>query len=668
MDLECTKYPKSPTQETLTAFGPSGIRAAATIHDPSKVQESPVRFANVSYLRGSWKAPNGTGRATSSRMRRKFLPLLITSLVGLSALVACSSESEVDEAESAHKAGEPVLVNNPHVWVETEYSPVAEQLSNWGMGAPTLDDKDPLSVRLQFWLDRMHGAVGDLVAAKGNPLTAPRPLIKILKDEATINAWVMSVNTCTGIELQGTAPAPGSFGIDAGAMEAGAPGLDAGIAVAPSLSLLQLSSMTYAASCADPRVAWNKNAFAAYWNGQGGTCGLRVSGDKITATENCAPKNTTKLAAASTSNYIHFTSGLLRNLDEVAMATVLAHELGHYYRGHVLESTKARARFWYEDGGEERPMESARAKDLEERYKKLEHAEHSLSSGGLVLKGKYSPRLRGLLVNSVGPILKRIPGSFGCSIARDTLGPWAASVVNQFPSLEAQRAYLRYESEVFACASSLKFSLEGVGAGQAPSPNDGGSDAGIGPTANLHTLLVSLQHTAMSEYGLLSLPSTLGELLYGADQFARKQETEEEAFLTLLRENKIGLYTTEQEADDISLELMTNLGYTSDEVVEAWIRIGYEFDRVRREAGSGAWESYIRESKYDVKQCENLLRQDFKNFGRSVFVPIGDLHGNHHGNCYRIFNIHRESKKHLYKPGPKQSLPTPAWSELVSKL
>ena len=128
------------------------------------------------------------------------LPSLATSLLLLVLVAAgCSGEGSGETSgasEAAHTAGEHVhSANSPFFWTSA-----AEPEST---GLP---ENDRLTVRLQAWADRADALVRrELHERTGVDLTAPKPILKVLRSDTELNAWVMIAPACLGIPFAGQA-------------------------------------------------------------------------------------------------------------------------------------------------------------------------------------------------------------------------------------------------------------------------------------------------------------------------------------------------------------------------------------------------------------------------------------------------------------------------------
>lgn len=128
---------------------------------------------------------------------------------------------------------------------------------------------------------------------------------------------------------------------------------------------------------------------------------------------------------------------------------------------------------------------------------------------------------------------------------------------------------------------------------------------------------------------------------------------------TLMAERGLGFYTTEQEADELSLELLTKVGIPPGVAIDDMLFHLKGADLYGGEApGAMRWA-----------ECSTLREQGFKDAnGKIVSVPVGDPSNAHHNLCFRIFNMAREIAAHRYPIAPHPTPPGEPWSRVVTRL
>jgi Zn-dependent protease with chaperone function len=129
----------------------------------------------------------------------------------------------------------------------------------------------------------------------------------------------------------------------------------------------------------------------------------------------------------------------------------------------------------------------------------------------------------------------------------------------------------------------------------------------------------------------------------------------------LMTEQRLGFYTTEQEADEISLEVLAKIGVPPTLGPDSQLQLHKIVDDMGGAGDDGTikWE-----------QCSVLRDRGFKDEnGAIVSVPVGNLSDPHHSFCFRVFNMTRELTAHAYKIADKRPKPPgDTFAKLVFKM
>ena len=497
--------------------------------------------------------------------------------------------------------------NSPFYWATSDYAGFTASAQSIGLPVATpIASTDALTRRLQTWVDRIDALVRDEVKrSTGSTLVAPRPIVEVLPSGNTFNAWVSPVVACSGVNPPG--------------------------ALAGSESFLRGSTLSHSAPYQCVRPTWpGADEFRVFWNRAKPGCTLAADlsvGGTSCAVDGAQPG---ELAVLSTSPYIHVSTDLIKGLSEPAMVVVLAHELGHYYRAHVSDAVLQRYNFWYDTELDRKklPVPAANAADLQAKYAEIVNGPRTVQA---TVPGHYSPRLRAFLLTGIAPLLtERTEPGFVCAAARDALGPWVPSLLDGYgTATEAMTSYLRFEAALVACAPRLDLT------------GDPGAHA------------MSFGQVIMAVFGAkltgatFPFHATLADVLAALDTRAVRLDQKAATLTRQVSQNRIGLYTTEQEADEIALEISTRLGLAPDQVLESWL--GF------MTAIAGAVPpAYRAQYEQANTSCKALLDAGFSTTSASgtkvpVFVPIGDLSEPHHSDCYRLFNFWRAQKLRKYQ-------------------
>jgi hypothetical protein len=128
----------------------------------------------------------------------------------------------------------------------------------------------------------------------------------------------------------------------------------------------------------------------------------------------------------------------------------------------------------------------------------------------------------------------------------------------------------------------------------------------------------------------------------------------------LMKERNLGFYTIEQEADELALELLSNVGLPPNIALE----IDLEVLKMDEEEGRP-----LPPGEIGWSQCVMLRDQGFRDAdGKIVSPPVGDPNNAHHNGCFRVFNMLREIQAHRYQLGTRIPIEGEAWSALVTQL
>ncbi|MBS2017988.1 MAG: hypothetical protein JST00_34245 [Deltaproteobacteria bacterium] len=582
----------------------------------------------------------GSERRVTGFRRRAIAAMAVVVAAVSAGACAAPEGDEAGSQEAAATERKLVHENAPYWWAPSSYEEMrSSQSLGFGQTLPAaIADDEALTVRLQTWLDRFHAITQrDVERETGKPFAAPRPIAKVLHSKSTFNAWVSGVPACIGAKF-------------------GKPEAATGIAAFVENDRVY---QVYADACIRP-TEWKRSELVSFWNADKPACSLAEDGDAlVTRGAKCDASATPPaddVAIVAASPFIHFSSDLLAELDEDTVAVVAAHELAHYYRGHTTARGRAKYGFWYEreDGRKKAPVPAQNAAELEAAYREVVQAGRPL--GGPSFASRYSARTRPFLLAGIAPLLQaRTEQGFVCAAARDAIGPWVSTIrQSEVPSAEDRAAFLAFESKLAACASRLEL----------------GGDPGAKSISAGSVLFAAAADKPGPKVKIsLKWGDTLGDFLARFDAQSKELDAKAERFAARLKSNKIGLYTTEQEADEIALELSTKAGLTSEQVLRGWLDFMRAVDRSYARAYAkediDRWRAQTGE--LDAETCSALLASDFTKDGRPVSVNMGVLEEPHHAGCYRLFNLWREARARQFVPAAPPEALSPAWSVLKSR-
>lgn len=572
------------------------------------------------------------------------------------AVAACALRDEDSASDESNASeGHYVQGNSPFFWAESTYPDFLEVSASIGAEKQpeALVDGNVIAVRLQAWVDRFDAVVRREMAQRfPTPLVAPKPIVKVLPTRSTFNAWVSPVIGCIGgLPEAGTAP------IDAGNAEAG----DAGAASVPTVTYASengiWAGVPYA--CVSPPSWASVPAFEKLWNGARARCKVDTSGGNTWkfSGDQCGGAGTYPLpiSMVAASPYIHVTSDLVAALDETTVAVVLAHELGHYYRSHVSSLVQRKYDFWFDvdPTAPRRPVPSAEAAAFAAAYKDIVSGPKPVAEAAL--KGRYSPRLRQLLVGPIASALSSLrQNNPTVACANVKAGMWTTQLLfnGSVPDESVRSSFVAFEDALAACGDALKV---------ASYPDESELDLG--------GLLIAADYRALGSPRIpdhTTLTVALGILEKAASDIDKKASN----FLADVQTNRVGLYTTEQEADEMALDVATKAGIAPDAVIGGWLDFMRAGDASGKAAMGAAYDAYLKQTgDLTESSCRALLTNDFSDVDASGnrtphVMVIGQLDEPHHASCYRLYNLWREQRAHQYVAGPAPEALSPAWSEI----
>jgi hypothetical protein len=505
-----------------------------------------------------------------------------------------------------------IQTNSPFYWADSDYAAfvtTATEVHGMSLGTP-IADTDPLTARLQGWVDRLDAMVRtELERSMGEPLVAPKPIMKVVPSGHTYNAWVSGAIACMGTQVA-NAPADSA-----------------------SKTLLTTREVYHGAfaACVQPTYP-EVSDFRTFWERHKPAC--KLGADMTVGGAGCAEQSYSspgELSFISTSPYIHMTTDLIASVPEATVVVILAHELAHYYRSHVSDAKVQRYGFWYETELDRKklPVPSTLANELAAAYAEITAGPESMQPA---IAGHYSARLRPWILSSIAPLLlERNEPNFVCAAARSALGPWTDGLLAGYgmPVHEVE-SYLAFERALVACAPRLQM-------------GSGGSATSL----SYGTVLMSVPSAKLPG---ASFPfyASLADVLSSLNARAVRLDDKAASLQRRVRDNRIGLYTTEQEADNIALALSIKLGMRPDQVLTAWQDFMTAIVDV-------VPESHRAQYAQETAQCKSQLAADFTELDADgkrvpIFVSMGDLGSAHHSDCYRLFNFWREQKLRKYAP------------------
>lgn len=560
--------------------------------------------------------------------------------------VACSAQNDAStgNADSDITSGEIVAGNSPYYWANLSYEDHVRATGTLGYPGPTnlASDDDPLRVRLQTWADRFDAALRKTTRNR----VAPHPVVKLLKSAQTMNAWSEGTVARLGVPF-GDPSATGSTPVSL-----------LGLFAANPLSTADLAG--YESMLVQPPEWKRLQSFTQIWDMAAGECTFSAAGDRLTPREGCSLAGfaAPDVATVATSPFVTVSTDLVAMLDEKAMAFVMAHELGHLYRAHSSPLTARKYDFWYEQGADvpRRPVPSSESAELQRIYAQLVRQDGPLER---VTGVHFAPQARFTVASlaSFG-VFGDCSAVLGWSSSHSAYDLVARAQTGAVADARLAEDYRTLEAAVLQCQDGATF----VDETQSPLV------PGVLGAAAIGGQLRYGGRTPESAYPRAG--ETVRGYLDRLNDVARDLAREQEAFVARVREEGIGLYTTEQEADEVALELLARVGIGADDALAGWLQFMGAFDALQ---GSALTPLSTETGDATAAQCGAWLKDDFTTTDeRGARVPIlmtlGSLEDTHHGSCYRLYNLWRESRAHRGGRETQVAAPeplSPPWEELV---
>lgn len=593
------------------------------------------------------------------------------SSLAISVVACAAAESDPAQVESDHTAGEYIQRNDLLYWNDSSFEEFrrVSEAGRWQTNPQPAGADDVAQKWLQHWSDRIDAIVREKVEQDtGSALVAPKPLMHLLPSSSISNAWVTAVPACTPWQVRAKLEAPadlpdaGGEGAapDAGASDAGDAGAPAQIEPPSTLVFDHYSKRVSklsttgeegakAPACIPrPDFAAEQDKFLASWNEGVPSCPAERAADgAIEVPASCVTGVTeaTQAALYAISPHVQFASDLLAAGSEAGAVFVVAHELAHFYRAHGSPLARHKYGFWY-DQDPKKARRPVAAKDGEELKKLYAEVLAIPAANQLVLPGAtYTPRYRAVVVGGVCSYLRdRSTPTEGAAALSESCQAAAASCksVSSFSysktaTPEQLEAYLQLEKSLEECGAS-----ETLGSVK---------DA---PVAKLIGALQSKGYLPAGAAETVPVPESFGALLGQLQQKANDFDAQVARFAERLRVGRIGLYTTEQEADELALEWVNLLGFSTKDAIEGWLSYLQYFEKWGPPHGEPS-----------AKECSEKFSADFKDGNKFSTVFLGDLNSAHHAGCYRVYNLWREQRAHRYEPAALVR-PEMAWDDVLA--
>lgn len=554
----------------------------------------------------------------------------------VAALAAFGCVKKQSGSEIQHTAGNPVQFSESWRWVEMTPEKYQSVLKGTPDGeSRLLPENHPATQRIQAWIDAIDTYLRATYPEKLKPV--PKPVARLLVS-GDANAYATRAPVCFQIpaQVEGT----GSPSASGSALSLSADGS------LQARALAKCANLTPRDRKFDEILSWMNQAqkkCRAISSPQGVILG---TGCTPVDQETAETGKTDVTSFEVTSNNITIFTGLIHSLnDEGSLVGIIAHELAHYYLAHATAPAEGAYNYFYlmgSNNGARKPLADPSAAALGERLKRFSSLPVSYRVPQQRISGAAYSWIKMKVLPKVTEYCSTSECSNVCAEARDLVrSPTYKSAVGSFPLQPMPESGLShfagFQEKMISCSSQIAIV-------------DNATAKGF-PATKVADFLNDRWQSFDVPNPLPRL-ATLAEVITFANGLVDKRDEEMQAVFKQASQTGLGLYTIEQEADDLMLELTSAFGIANEAAVAAMFVFGEHDERDGKHAGS---------FDLSMAQCRDLRRLGWKSNGQPAYVPLGELGDPHHGTCYRIYNIDREIAAHRYEKSP--SARTPEFSE-----
>lgn len=368
------------------------------------------------------------------------------------------------------------------------------------------------------------------------------------------------------------------------------------------------------------------------------------------------------IAVVRTNPYVNLQLGLINTIkNEEEFVSVIAHELGHYYRSHVNFNSGEYEYFYAqsEHGNPSYKPEPTTDEALIAIGKTIQ-----TSAGAFKAVDKLAKPIEGTKIQPVNFLAAGNLSVMLCMQARnqgETCSDPCLNVakVGLLPGDADQIKKLAYypygskhdpefikeiDANMVACLEPFASFING----ESPFIGSLYTPGSWKPYDQAKSFLYTWQAGLPSLIALsdVSKAANLYEVFDVIDQAIPVVKDVVKSSYKRAYDGKLGWYTAEQEADDFAVELLTYLNLNPKAGAEAFLTMQRD---MMNELGDNPVTGH-----FGYNTCKSLYDADWKDDkGMYARVPVGDFEDDHHSMCFRAYNISREVEAHAYTVNPK---------------
>lgn len=584
---------------------------------------------------------------------------LSLGIVAFTCLLGCGATNKNAQSQLKHDDDAPIRNLGGGVWAQLtdeDYENAMAPLV--GVDSRNLvPDSDALTVRAQHWLDIFDA---NYRSRHANEMAGiPHPRARVVKT-SNVNAFVSSVFSC----FVGPVSIQGRETVE----NAEAAFLDFGSGGAIALTADQVEQELGDLPCR----AWNGKfteaaTMASAFNRQNPTCEMRVTGRGETITRidfigQCGSQaQANRLIVNQVSDIVHFFTGIFSEFTEEQFSSVVAHELGHYYRSHGMEPNSAFNYFYRlsEQNPDHRPERDPAFDSMIPRAKIFSQIVDNFSRINRIP----NQRLHSATYLTTGSFVKNLcsAGNTCPTECTDALQSLRTTTymrdVGTFPFTAVTAAsaithYTEHETRMNRCLAAIPVTAQSgqrIFQALVQSIARPTWPAVIVSTANPTLarkvssfnsfMLAYLRDIVTNNPTAFDTAANAGAIMEEFNTGLVADEASALAMYERIFTEHLGQYTTEQEADEISVEQVSKSGIDPSNAVNTYL----EFAKMGTVGAVNPFRTL------GFTDCKALMDHGWHDSNSQYsFIAVGNLVDPHHGACYRAFNSDREISAHRY--------------------
>ena len=566
------------------------------------------------------------------------------------ALSSGCNEPNQTGRDLSHDRHDPVRMEASFNWIQLKRSQFIDAVLEQGGRrlTPVGPEFSPLANRAGFWIDVIDSTLRELYPTELAEVPVPKPIVI---SEQSANAFIAAAFTCFDVPANLSRPGRKADKVYLSLNDGGS-----------------ISAWPPSFKCVHGSTRELKSAVRAF-NSRHEGCQLHLDEDGLKPSGKCGLEkdiegigSARQVVLAQTANWVTIHAGLFPAMpSERAFVGVIAHELAHYYRSHITSYSDEYG-FFYKMKARNPDHKPHADPSLEKTGKLTINASKILVGALPTVSGQHLAPEVYLLAGSIAEY-SCYDGS--CPATCQQIADWEnqdnyVDEMGLYPFTEPKDTefYREFEANALQCLTETEASPDAEITQQ------------VMHSLMLNPVWIPFEHFLSANGKMyvrrflagLAMRAPDGELTAGeaidwVDVYSNhfvKEKVDADKTLDKARKMKLGYYTTEQEADEQSIEWLESIGFDPKAGIDTYLAL----------AGNGA--DQLGGHVFGGKTCRQLYASNWLDeHGQEVFVPIGNYDAIHHSSCFRAYNVHREIIAHEYvDSGSEPQAPGSSWQEL----